>query len=64
MKHYTKRTVSAAAWCGKCQRETQHRVNDGRRGPCLECISRLEDLHSARMKSPAPVPAIQKGLPF
>jgi hypothetical protein len=36
--HYTKNTLEVTAWCGKCQRDTQHRVDGGRRGPCLECI--------------------------
>jgi hypothetical protein len=36
--HYTKNTMEVTAWCAKCQRDTQHRVDGGRRGPCLECI--------------------------
>lgn len=35
-EHYTRNTESVIAWCAKCQRMTQHRVDDGRRGPCLE----------------------------
>jgi hypothetical protein len=35
-EHYTKNTLECTAWCGKCQRDTQHRVDGGRRGPCLE----------------------------
>jgi ribosomal protein L44E len=45
MQHYTRSTVSAAAWCPKCKRHTQHRVDDRRKGPCLECIGRLEQQH-------------------
>jgi hypothetical protein len=37
-EHYTKNTLECTAYCGKCQRMTQHRVDGGRRGPCLECI--------------------------
>ncbi len=35
-EHYTRRTLEVTAWCGKCGRMTQHRVDGGRRGPCLE----------------------------
>jgi hypothetical protein len=37
-EHYTKNTLETTAYCRKCQRDTQHRVDSGRRGPCLECI--------------------------
>lgn len=35
-EHYTKNTLEATVWCNKCNRMTQHRVDGGRRGPCLE----------------------------
>jgi len=35
-EHFTKNTLEVTAWCNKCQRHTQHRVDGGRRGPCLE----------------------------
>lgn len=35
-EHYTRNTLEVTAWCEKCQRFTQHRVDGGRRGPCLE----------------------------
>ena len=35
-EHYTKNTLEATCWCNKCNRMTQHRVDGGRRGPCLE----------------------------
>lgn len=41
-EHFTRSTVSAAFYCKKCQRETQHRIDGGRKGPCLECIGKLE----------------------
>jgi hypothetical protein len=44
-EHFTRNTVSAEFWCGKCQKRTQHRIDDRRRGPCLECIARLEAQH-------------------
>ena len=37
-EHFTKNTLETTAYCGKCQAFTQHRVDGGRRGPCLECI--------------------------
>jgi hypothetical protein len=40
-KHHTRNTVSFSAYCNKCGRMTQHRVDDRRKGPCLECIERL-----------------------
>lgn len=41
-EHFTRNTVSAAFWCGKCSRRTQHRIDDHRKGPCLECIARYD----------------------
>jgi len=35
-EHYTRNTIECTAWCTKCQKMTQHRVDGGRRGPCLE----------------------------
>jgi hypothetical protein len=37
-EHYTKNTVSATAWCAKCGKPTEHRVDSGRLGPCLPCL--------------------------
>jgi ribosomal protein L44E len=42
MEHYTKGTVQVSAWCKVCHRETMHRVDHGRRGPCLECMKKRE----------------------
>lgn len=41
-EHYTKNTVSATVWCNVCVRATEHRVDDGRRGPCMVCLGKLE----------------------
>lgn len=38
-EHYTRNTESATAWCSKCNRMTEHRVDGGRRGPCLEHLT-------------------------
>jgi hypothetical protein len=40
--HFTKNTVSASFWCMTCGCPTEHRVDNGRRGPCLGCLARLE----------------------
>ena len=50
-EHFTRNTVSASFWCSKCQKYTQHRIDDRRKGPCLECIERLNEQHD---KSPKP----------
>jgi hypothetical protein len=39
-QHYTRNTVSAAAWCPKCRAQTQHRIDDRRVGPCLVCLEK------------------------
>jgi signal recognition particle subunit SEC65 len=41
-EHYTKNTLECTVWCNPCGAMTQHRVDDGRRGPCLECIKKLD----------------------
>jgi len=41
-EHFTKNTLGCTAWCKRCSAMTQHRVDSGRRGPCLECIKKLE----------------------
>lgn len=35
-EHYTRNTLECTAWCNRCNRFTQHRVDHGRKGPCLE----------------------------
>lgn len=48
-EHYTRNTETVTAWCDKCRRVTEHRVDGGRRGPCLE--------HQAAVKPKKPAPA-------
>jgi len=36
-EHYTKNTLTATAYCRRCKRDTRHRIDSGRRGPCLDC---------------------------
>jgi len=35
-EHYTKNTLETTAFCAKCGRFTQHRVDGGRKGPCID----------------------------
>jgi hypothetical protein len=35
-EHYTRNTLECTAWCKKCQKMTQHRVDSGRKGPCID----------------------------
>lgn len=58
-EHFTRFTVSAAFYCGKCGRTTQHRIDDRRKGPCLEYIARLEKQHGELAK---PKAEAQQGL--
>lgn len=39
-EHFNKQTVEASVWCAKCSKPTPHRIDDGRRGPCLVCMNR------------------------
>jgi ribosomal protein L44E len=45
-QHFTRNTISAAFYCRKCGRETQHRIDGVRKGPCLDCIARLTIEHA------------------
>ena len=40
-EHWTRNTLEVTAYCNKCADFTQHRVDGGRRGPCIACIDRL-----------------------
>lgn len=35
-EHFTRNTLTATAWCLRCNRNTDHRIDGGRRGPCLD----------------------------
>jgi hypothetical protein len=59
-EHYTKNTVSCTVWCNRCNKATEHRVDNGRRGPCMQCLKRLE-AESASRKVKVP-PAVQETL--
>jgi hypothetical protein len=45
-EHFTRNTVSASCYCSKCGKTTQHRIDGVRKGPCLECIAKLEKQHN------------------
>lgn len=49
-EHFTRSTVSSAFYCSKCGKTTQHRIDSGRKGPCLACIARLQAQHDAAPK--------------
>jgi len=53
-EHFPRRTVSAEFYCGKCGKRTQHRIDDHRKGPCLECIAKLEAQHTQAPPKIAP----------
>lgn len=35
-QHHTKNTLEVTAFCPKCKQQTQHRVDGGRKGPCID----------------------------
>lgn len=55
-EHYTKATLEVSVWCRACGKHTMHRVDSGRRGPCLECLRKLGEKAGA-----APPKAPQQG---
>jgi hypothetical protein len=57
-EHFTRNTVSSAFYCGKCGKVTQHRIDGVRKGPCLECIVRLDQQHDP------PKPEVEKQQQF
>lgn len=62
-EHFTRNTVSASFYCGKCGKSTQHRIDDGRKGPCLDCIARLNAEHAAKPSSPPPQISLFEEIP-
>lgn len=50
-EHFTRNTVSAQFYCGRCKKVTPHRIDDRRKGPCLSCIARLEAQHAEDLKA-------------
>lgn len=60
-QHFTRATVSAEFWCPKCKKRTQHQICDRRKGACLECVAKLDQLYEEHRKF-ARESAEQKGL--
>lgn len=56
-EHYSRNTHAAQLWCAKCRRFTMHRIDHGRRGPCLDCIAQLDTTH--RQRTPPPQLTLQ-----
>lgn len=50
-QHFTHNTVSATFYCGKCGKPTAHRIDSGRKGPCLECMAKYD---AAQLGKPKP----------
>lgn len=48
-QHFTRNTISSSFYCPTCRKPTQHRIDDKRKGPCLDCIDRLEREHDERV---------------
>lgn len=42
-EHYTLATVEVSAWCAKCRKNTMHRVDGRRKGPCKVCMEKLDN---------------------
>ena len=42
-EHFTRNTLECTAWCNVCQSWTQHRVDGGRRGPCLNSHAKVNE---------------------
>lgn len=40
MEHFTRNTIEASAWCPKCGKNTQHRVDGVKLGPCIDCLTK------------------------
>ena len=45
-EHYSKQTVSVSAFCLKHNKYTEHRVDGGRKGPCVRCMEELQVEHA------------------
>jgi hypothetical protein len=46
-QHFTRNTVSAPFYCSKCGKQTSHRIDSGRKGPCLDCMARYDAMPKA-----------------
>jgi ribosomal protein L44E len=55
-EHYPKATIEVSVWCNRCGKFTMHRVDDGRRGPCLDCMAEQEHESEMRKRAQAHCP--------
>lgn len=50
-EHLPKSTIETTAYCNRCLKHTQHRVDGGRIGPCLDCLKKREvEAEASRIK--------------
>jgi hypothetical protein len=61
-EHYTKNTESATAWCPRCGRNTEHRVDSGRKGPCIDPAHPVPMVRAQIPPLDLPKPPEQKSL--
>jgi ribosomal protein L44E len=47
--NFEKSNVSVEFYCSKCEQNTLHRIDQGRRGPCLKCLKRLDRENQERL---------------
>jgi len=47
-ERYTRNTLECTAWCNKCRGMSQHRVDGGRRGPCIDAKHPVQELTKAQ----------------
>jgi hypothetical protein len=61
-EHFPKSTLTATAWCLKCHRSTEHRIDDGHVGPCLDPDHPVPLVRAKIPKLALPDPPEQKKL--
>jgi hypothetical protein len=49
-EHYTKNVIADTKYCKKCQRNTLHRVDDGRIGPCIDPGHKVPEFSQDQIK--------------
>lgn len=60
MEHYTRNTETVTAYCLKCRAFTEHRVDQGRKGPCLDPAHPVHGERSGRAAAKAKEPKPEK----
>ena len=49
-EHYTKNVMGDTTYCKKCKRNTLHRVDGGRLGPCIDPEHKVPELSQDQIK--------------